>query len=47
MSAHSSLAGSTVADSWPMTCVMAGLSAMPVGHASQVMIDHLFCVMAV
>ncbi|PHQ63446.1 MAG: hypothetical protein COC10_06130 [Sphingobium sp.] len=33
MSAFSSLAGSTMADSWPMTRVMAGMSAVPVGHA--------------
>lgn len=33
MSAFSSLAGSTVAGSWPMARVMAGMSAMPVGHA--------------
>lgn len=33
MSAHLSLAGSTVADSWPMARVMAGMSAMPVAHA--------------
>ncbi|MGC4252901.1 MAG: hypothetical protein QM605_15920 [Sphingobium sp.] len=33
MSAHPTLAGSTLADCWPMTRVMAGLSAVPVGHA--------------
>lgn len=33
MNAYSSLAGSTMADSWPMTRVMAGASAVPVGHA--------------
>lgn len=33
MSAYSPHAGSTVADSWPMARVMAGMSAMPVGHA--------------
>lgn len=33
MSAQSSLAGSTMADSWPMARVMAGMSAVPVGHA--------------
>ena len=33
MSVFSSLAGSTMTDSWPMTRVMAGMSAVPVGHA--------------
>jgi len=33
MSAYSSLAGSTMVDSWPMADVMAGMSAVPVGHA--------------
>ncbi|SCW68544.1 hypothetical protein SAMN02927924_02121 [Sphingobium faniae] len=33
MSAYPTLAGSTQADCWPMTRVMAGLSAVPVGHA--------------
>ncbi|WP_150290321.1 DUF2336 domain-containing protein [Sphingobium estronivorans] len=33
MSAFSSLIGPTVADSWPMAQVMAGMSAVPVGHA--------------
>lgn len=33
MSAFSSLIGPTMADSWPMAQVMAGMSAVPVGHA--------------
>lgn len=33
MSAFPSLTGSTQADSWPMARVMAGMSAVPVGHA--------------
>ncbi|WP_313807336.1 DUF2336 domain-containing protein [Sphingobium sp.] len=33
MSAFSSLIGPTLADSWPMARVMAGMSAVPVGHA--------------
>ena len=33
MSAHTSLAGSIMADDWPMANVMAGMSAVPVGHA--------------
>ena len=33
MSVHPSLAGSIMADSWPMANVMAGMSAVPVGHA--------------
>lgn len=33
MSAFSSLIGPTQADCWPMAQVMAGLSAVPVGHA--------------
>ncbi|APL96208.1 hypothetical protein SIDU_03180 [Sphingobium indicum B90A] len=33
MSAYSSLIGSTRADCWPMAQVMAGMSAVPVGHA--------------
>ncbi|WP_084733200.1 DUF2336 domain-containing protein [Sphingobium chungbukense] len=33
MSAFSSLIGSTAADNWPMAQVMAGMSAVPVGHA--------------
>lgn len=33
MSAYSSLTGTAMADSWPMARVMAGMSAVPVGHA--------------
>ncbi|BAV64184.1 hypothetical protein [Sphingobium cloacae] len=33
MSAYPTLAGSILADCWPMTRVMAGLSAVPIGHA--------------
>src|SRR3546814_16051284 len=33
MSAYSSLIGPTRADCWPMAQVMAGMSAVPVGHA--------------
>lgn len=33
MSAYPFLTGPTLADGWPMTRVMAGLSAVPVGHA--------------
>ncbi|MEA3390172.1 MAG: hypothetical protein U9R64_12990, partial [Pseudomonadota bacterium] len=33
MSAHSPLAGMIMADSWPMARVLAGASAVPVGHA--------------
>ncbi|MCP1471445.1 hypothetical protein J3E64_003152 [Sphingobium sp. OAS761] len=33
MNAFSCLAGTTMADSWPMARVMAGMSAMPVAHA--------------
>lgn len=33
MNAFSSLIGPTMADSWPMAQVMAGMSAVPVGHA--------------
>lgn len=33
MSAFSSLIGPTMADSWPMARAMAGMSAVPVGHA--------------
>ncbi|HKY82986.1 MAG TPA: DUF2336 domain-containing protein [Sphingobium sp.] len=33
MSAFSSLTGPTMADSWPVARVMAGMSAVPVGHA--------------
>ncbi|MBJ7444643.1 MAG: DUF2336 domain-containing protein [Sphingobium sp.] len=33
MNAYSSLTGAAMADSWPMAQVMAGMSAVPVGHA--------------
>jgi hypothetical protein len=33
MSAYSSFTGTTMAGSWPMARVMAGMSAVPVGHA--------------
>ncbi|MGE4324231.1 MAG: hypothetical protein AB7E60_14540 [Sphingobium sp.] len=33
MNDHPFLTGSSLADNWPMTRVMAGLSAVPVGHA--------------
>ncbi len=33
MNAYSSLTGAVMADSWPMAQVMAGMSAVPVGHA--------------